>query len=106
MNRIMTKFFHKKKITGFEVAHCCEQPKTKPNCSNSSDLNIVSNLFHNSIYHSFEEDVNSKEDSFKETEEAIPIDAIGQVKPIQLSELEDELNAWLNARFGRRQAQI
>merc|ERR1712051_42614 len=55
---------------------------------------------------SFEEDVNSKEDSFKETEEAIPIDAIGQVKPIQLSELEDELNAWLNARFGRRQAQI
>jgi hypothetical protein len=55
---------------------------------------------------SFEEDVNSKENSFKETEEAIPIDAIGQVKPIQLSELEDELNAWLNARFGRRQAQI
>jgi len=55
---------------------------------------------------SFEEDVNSKEDSFKETEEPIPIDAIGQVKPIQLSELEDELNAWLNARFGRRQAQI
>ena len=36
----------------------------------------------------------------------MPIDAIGQVKPIQLSELEDELNAWLNARFGRRQAQI
>ena len=95
-----------KKITGFEVAGRCEQPETKPNCSQSSDLNIVSNLFHNSIYHSFEEDVIPKEDSFKETEEAIPIDAIGQVKPIQLSELEDELNAWLNARFGRRQAQI
>ena len=94
------------KSTGFEVARCCEQLKIKPNCSNSSELNIVSNLFHNSIYQSFEEDVNSKEDSFKETEEAIPIDAIGQVKPIQLSELEDELNAWLNARFGRRQAQI
>ena len=95
-----------KRNVGFEVTRCCEQPKTKSNCSSSSDLNIVSNLFHNSIYHSFEEDVNSKEDSFKETEEAIPIDAIGQVKPIQLSELEDELNAWLNARFGRRQAQI
>ena len=68
---------------------------------------LFNRLIQNSILHSFEEeDVNPLEDSLKETGELVPIDAIGQVKPIQLSELEDELNAWLKQRFGNRQAQI
>ena len=33
--------FSHKKNTGFEVACCCEQPKTEPNCSNSSDLRLL-----------------------------------------------------------------
>ena len=53
-----------------------------------------------------EKDVIPFEDAYSNSNQPLPIDAIGQVETIELSELEDELNAWLKTLIGNRQAQI